>query len=1037
MKRDDLSNSKNPVWAAFFRFPKLPILLLITLLAGGVGALFNLDRQEDPTLRERYGFVLVGMPGADAERIETMVTEPLERHLMSLSELSEIASYTRANFAQVSFEISDELSSSEVEDAWTRINQTIELSRADFPRDTEPPILTRHYIGAASMTIAIKWSGSGAPPMGILRRKALDLQNALQRIPGTKETRIFGLPDEEISIVIDPVALNASGLSIGEAAAAVRAADPKSAAGQFRTDQANLVFEVGGSFQSIHQIQETPLKVAEDGVALRIGDIARVQKGLSLVPQRSALSDGAPAIFVSAYISRGQRIDRWAEKARASLSAITHSVPDRIQFDIAFDQSEYTTRRLRALFNNLVFAAVIVSAVVVLLMGWRSAIVIGSAIPMTVFLVLMLYNFFDHPLHQMSVAGLVISLGLLIDNAIVVVDEFQKLRAKGLAIGEATRTTLKWLSAPLAASTLTTALAFAPIALLPGAAGEFVGLIGVSVIFAVTASFVLSMTILLAVARWLGSSVDSEGTLLDADNASLQNGFRSIGAWFVEGYRLVLRLALRHPIAAATATTGPAVIGFLLVMSLPSQFFPATERDQFQVTITLHPQSTLREAKAAASRATELLHQFDGVEQVHWVLGEPAPRVYYNSFNLTSGFEGVANGWVQLDSPHRTHQLVAKIQREMREAFPDAVFLATPFQQGTPTNAPLEVIFAGPDFGVLEALGDKTRAIMVKTPAVTYTTSSQVLGAPTLVLNVNQSARSALGFDLQAMASQFRRELHGELVGSVQEGTEEIPVRLIASESWRSSLSDIRATDVDLRDGRISAPISAIGSIELEPKTAVISRVNGERVNRVLGYVEPYTLPSIALKDFEGRYEAERVSIPSGYSRRIAGDAENSGEALGNLLSYGLPIVLLIAGSIVLVFNSFSKMLLVVVAGLLSVGYSFYGLILFNLPFGFNSILGSLGLFGIAINGSIVILSLLSNTDLTVNKSAYAIESTVLYASRHILATTLTTIGGLTPIILSGDAFWMPLAATVATGVGGAAMISLFFVPAVFAAMTK
>jgi len=1037
MKRDDLSTSKSWVWLAFFRFPKLPILLIVTLLAGGVGALFNLDRQEDPTLRERYGFVLVGMPGADAERIETMVTEPLERHLMSLSELSEIASYTRANIAQVSFEISDELSTSEVEDAWTRINQTIELSRSGFPSDAEQPVLTRHYIGAASMTIAVKWSGSGPPPMSILRRKALDLQNALQRIPGTEETRTFGLPDEEISVVIDPIALDAAGLSIAEAAAAVRAADSKNSAGQFRTNEVNLIFEIGGSFQSIHQIQEVPLKISEDGAALRLGDIARVQKGLTLVPLRASFSDGAPTIFVSAYISPGQRIDRWAEKARDALSAIAYPVPDRIQFDVVFDQSEYTTRRLQTLFYDLVLAALIVSAVVVILMGWRSAIVVGSAIPMTILLVLMLYNFFDHPLHQMSVAGLVISLGLLIDNAIVVVDEYQKLRAKGLAIGEATRVTLKWLSAPLAASTLTTALAFAPIALLPGAAGEFVGLIGVSVIFAVTASFVLSMTILLAVARWLDTSSGSEVAVLGADNASLQNGLQIVSDWFVEGYRSVLRFALHHPIGTAVVTLVPAIVGFLLVTSLPTQFFPATERDQIQVTITLDPQSTLREATTAASRATELLHQFDGVEHVHWILGEPAPRVYYNSFNLTSGFEGVANGWVQLDSPQRTHQIVSKIQREMREAFPNAVFLAAPFQQGTPTNAPLEVIFAGPDFGVLEDLGDKTRAIMAETSTVTYTTSSQVLGAPTLVLNVNQSARAALGFDLQALASQFQRELQGELVGSVREGTEEIPVRIISSANWRSSLTDIRATDVELRSQRIGAPVSSIGSIDLKPKTAVISRVNGERVNRVLGYVEPYTLPSVALKDFESRYEAERVWMPPGYSKRIAGDAENSEEALGNLLSYGVPIVLLIAGSMVLVFNSFSKMLLVVIAGLLSVGYSFYGLLLFDLPFGFNSILGALGLFGIAINGSIVILSLLSNPDLTVNRNAYAIEATVVYASRHILATTLTTIGGLTPIILSGDTFWMPLAATVATGVGGSAVISLFFVPAVFAAVTK
>jgi multidrug efflux pump subunit AcrB len=220
--------------------------------------------------------------------------------------------------------------------------------------------------------------------------------------------------------------------------------------------------------------------------------------------------------------------------------------------------------------------------------------------------------------------------------------------------------------------------------------------------------------------------------------------------------------------------------------------------------------------------------------------------------------------------------------------------------------------------------------------------------------------------------------------------------------------------------------------MELEPKTSIISRRDGLRTNQILAFLDPYTLPAPSLEQFQERLAASDFVLPPGYDMLIGGEAENSGEAVGNLAGVGIPLMLVMAGAIMLVFNSFRMMLLIIVTGVLSVFYAFFGVWLFNLPFGFNAIVGSLGLFGIAINGTIVVLSLLRANPAAMADDIIAQREVVVDATRHIIATTLTTMGGFVPILMSGDAFWMPLAAGIAGGVGGSALLALYFTPAVF-----
>ncbi|MFN7055227.1 efflux RND transporter permease subunit [Hyphomonas sp.] len=1018
----------------FFRIPRLTILAILVIFLGGAGALMTLGRQEDPTLVERFGSIVVTLPGADAERMEALIAEPLEAALMELPEVSEVQTTARNGVVQAIIDIDAGLSAAEVDDAWTLVRQKVEQARQAFSPGTSQPDVTRQYVGAATLVVALTWEGREPPPRAVIRRMALDLQDRFQRLPATELTQTFGMPQEEIRVIADPEALSAAGLSLSQAARLLEAADSKNPAGRLRTDGGTVGIEVEGEFTGTRRIRNVPLLQRPDGSAVRVGDIAVVEKGFLDPPVTGALRNNNPSVLVAAYISPMQRVDQWAGRARDIVEDFRADAPPGLNIEIVFDQSSYTTSRLDGLAGNLAMSALIVFAVLFFLMGWRAAIVVGMAMPLTIGLVLILFNVFGHPLHQMSVTGLVISLGLLIDNAIVVTDEFDQARARGMSRHDAIDKSLRHLFAPLAASTLTTALAFAPIAMLPGPAGEFIGMIGISVIYSIVSSFVLAITIVPAMAGWFDRTRGWERGEARRPRRWWRDGM-SFGI-VTDGYRATIEATLRFPPLGILIAVAPAIAGLYLVGTLPQQFFPPTERDQFQIVMNLPSEADLSETEATARRATDLLNTFPGVRSVNWVLGAPSPRVYYNAINETRGVEGFASGWVQLDSTRRTREIVAEVQARLRSEFPSARILALPFEQGPPADAPIELILRGPDLETLNRLGKEVRALLGETPGVTYTVASLQLGAPVLRLKADEAATAIAGSRLTELAASLSSELEGVPAGSVLEGTEELPVRFIASDARRRSLADLQSKTVGGSAGVSGTPIAALGDMELLPKTAIISRRDGVRTNQILAFLEPFTLPAPSLAQFQERLAASDFSLPPGYDLLIGGEAENSGEAVGNLAAVGIPLMLVMAGAIMLVFNSFRMMFLILASGLISVFYAFFGVWLFNLPFGFNAIVGSLGLFGIAINGSIVVLSLLRASPAAMADDVIAQRDIVVDATRHIVATTLTTMGGFVPILLSGDAFWLPLAAGIAGGVGGSALVALYFTPAIFRIMT-
>ncbi|MGF1464321.1 MAG: efflux RND transporter permease subunit [Maricaulaceae bacterium] len=1010
----------------FYRQARLTALTVLLIVVAGLGALLSLGRQEDPTLSERFAFITTDFPGASAERVEALVTEPIEDALLELPEVKTIDSRTRAGVSIVTVELRDDLGVSDIDRAWSEVRDQLDTVAPDLPDAATDPDLERRLIAAATLLVALTWEGPGEMQPGILSRLATELEDQFQNLPGTEETDIWGEVDEEVRVVVDLDRLAAIGLTPQDVARLIERADAKTPGGSVRSDSLSLGLEVAGEIDSLDRVRETPLAQTPDGDLIRVADVAQVEKAFETPPASWAVVDGERAVLVAAIIQPGLQADAWTQRALAALEYFMAQAPGGVGVDVVFKQADYVALRLMGLGQNLLVSAGVVFLVLFVLMGWRAAIVVGLALPLTALLVLILIQMIGQPLHQMSVTGLVIALGLLIDNAIVMTDEFQLMRRRGASPLEAIDKAVRHLFAPLLASTVTTMLAFAPIALMPGGAGEFVGMIGVSVMFAVGSSLVLAMTVLPAIAAWFDSEVH------DVDGPFWRSGLRIKP--LVGPYRAALSLEVRRPWVGLVVGVLAPVLGFALIGQQPVQFFPQTERDMIQVNITLDQSASLEETRQAAQAFRELAMGYDGVEQVAFVVGESPPRTYYNVSAANSAAPNFAGGFIKTRSPQATHDIVIALQRAARSALPQAQVLVLPFEQGPPADAPVELVVRGPDVSVLQALGDEIRAQLSDIDRVTYTSGLLEVGAPVAKVAADEAAADRAGLRLEDIAEALRAQFDGATGGALLEDNEELPVRVIADEERRGRIDAVSGLVIPTaeRGDSLGLPLAALGPVRLEPEVAVIPRQDGERINAVYGHLEPFSFADDVLTELIQRLDAAGFALPPGYTLSVGGEAENRGDAVGNLFGTAAPLMVAMLATLVLAFNSFRYAGVIALVGVLSVGLAFLGLWLFDQPLGFNAIVGAMGLVGLAINGSIVVLSALRADKASNDGDRAAMVDTIVDATRHIVATTLTTISGFAPLILSGDAFWLPLATAIAGGVAGSALLALFFAPACF-----
>jgi len=1024
----------------FYRNPRLTLLALGLILVAGLAALNTLPRQEDPALTERFGSVLVYLPGGSAERVEALITEKIENKLQEIGEVKHLNSRSQTGLSSVRIQLEDTVT--EVDGVWSRIRDKVAEVEPHLPPSASTPEVIRNTTAAFTMLFSFTWSLDDQIQLDILHRLAKDLKQKIVLLPGTKETELYGEPQEEILVTLKSDVMASLNFTAEEISAVIRQADAKVSAGRLQGQHTDLIIEVAAQLDSLNRIRNIPLRRGPDGNILRVGDIADVEKKARDPASAMTIIHGKQGIILAAKMESSRRVDRWAAEARVVFDGFHDTLPKGVEAKILFDQSVHTEERLGSLTENLVFGAGLVVVVLFFMMGWRSALLVASALPLTLLMVLPALKVLGVPLHQISLTGLIIALGLLIDNAIVAVDEYTQERLKGHSRTESITIIVRHLFVPLLASTATTILTFLPLVIMPGNAGEFVSTLGVSVILAIIFSLMLSMTIIPALTAYF----DRSDNILPK-RSLLRSGFSHDG--LTDGYRRFMTWVIGHPWRGIAIALVLPVLGFGVAGQLVQQFFPPVDRNQFQIQLKLPAQASLFETADRVQRARDILLSQPEIKNSVWFLGERPPRVYYNVTILDDGSPSFASGFVNTRSAEETHELLPHLQKAFMEAFPDAVLLSLPYEQGPPVEAPIAVRLYGNDIATLQRLGEELRLILSQTKQITYSRATISGGRPKLELRPNETETRLAGFSLVGLARQLSASLDGITGGVILEGSEELPVRVRVSQAERRDLSRIMTNRMTAAGGvgggvgqssdagLPGVPLNVLTDAKLVSQINLITRRDGVRVNTIQAFIEPFVLPGKVLKEFKDRLAASDFQMPPGYRFQYGGESEGSSEARASLIGVFGPLLILMIATVVLAFNSFRYAAVIGLVAIFSIGSALLTLWLFNFPMGFMAVIGTMGLIGLAINDSIVVLSALKADKRASAADAQAIREIVIAASRHIISTTLTTIGGFMPLILWGGTFWPPLAIAISGGMVGATLLALIFVPSAFTIIVR
>ena len=1005
--------------------PRIFLLAMLFIIAGGLLSYDSLPRQENPQLAERWANITAVLPGATPQRIETQIADVLETQLREIDEIKIIDSTSLSGVVRVGLELKEIIGKGETDEVWAKVQETLSQSTALVPPGTN--ISFNHSGPPTTVLFALQWRGDGDPQMVILSRLANQFKRKLANITNSKQALVYGDTKEEIFVGADLDLLTDAGMNIQSIAIAIDRYDSKRAIGNIVGQDAEFRIKAKDNISLINDLKKLPLKISDDYQAIRLEDVATVEK-LPVDPPIEIVSyNGIPAVFVEVRGKFAQRTDLYSKAVLRVADVFKEGLPDEIGLEVIFNESDFVEEKFSFLMQSILLATFIVLFLSYLLLGPRSAVIVSAVVPLTILLVLIGCTILQVPLHQTSVTGIILSLGLLIDNSIIVVEDYRYRKSQKLVNREAIYASIKHLSLPLLAATVTTGLAFMPMAAGKGASPEFVGDMAITIILAVSSSLFLALTV---VPVLLKTMEDSNFLNL---NKSKNIGFSHQG--LRTRYRAFLAWALFKPSRALVLSLILPILGFVSFGFLDTDFFPNQGKSMFKVEVELDANASIY---ATNQRVTSIRDQVlleDYVTRDMWWVGRRLPRLLYNIIGGPSGegSDNLATGVFFTSSYSEMDSSLANLAKRLEKDHADVRVRVSKFTNGPPVEFPVNIAIFGDDNQVLKSLGEELKSILAKSPQVSDVLADQSASVTGLEINLDEVNLAFSSKSSQEIIDQISASTRGIYVGSMLDGNKEVPIRIKNKNREASEVNQTAFLAINSAEG--FDYVESFSDISYTSEINQINRYQGTRNNAVKAAVYPGTLASTVLNDVADELKAFEDSLPVGYSIAQFGDAEERAESFGQLFSTFFLFLGLIVMTLVMILNSFRQASIILLVGTLCIGLGFLGMFVGFQNFGFIGLVGIVGLAGLAINDSIVVLSHLNEDAGTGQISKDTLIETTVRSTRHILTTSLTTMGGLLPLLF--DKFFETLAWAMCFGVMGSALLALLLIPSMFCFLGK
>ena len=999
-----------------FRNYRFVIVVTVAALALGVLGFLRMPRQEDPTLSAFSGVITVVYPGASVDEIEEEIIEPLEKAIHGLEEVDLVESTARSGFATVNAEFREDADKDRAYDLLLQELSSVEPNFPDGVVDVRS--LAGKPSNVAVMQIVVH-SASG--DRSLLLDWAEELEGRLRSLPDVKEAVLRGELEREVHVMVDPDRLAESGLTLGSVQDALAAGEARIPGGAVTAGTRRLSVRSVARYESAEGIGNTVLRTVE-GRPVRVSDVARVEFA-NADPNYLVRHDGEPGISVVLTMKEGHNVFDLSKDVDQVLGKFRQDLPTGFAATVVADQSRDVARRLHDFGGSLLQGGLIIALFVAILAGWRPALAVVSALLLSVGVSFWLLSMFGLALQQMSIAGLVVVLGLLVDNAIVVVESILQRRREGADIRSAAIEGADLVASAVASSTATTVAAFVPMMLMAGSVGEFTRDIPivVSVVLIVSLLVALCLTPLLAS---LSMGDGREG--------------RSLSPWFrkhiVDGfYRRSMDRALAAPFRALGIAFAIGLLPFALAPFLGMNFFPRAEKDIFLVRVHAPEGTSLEETSRRTEAVEAWLEQQPEVVGVTTNLGEGNPMVYYNQLRAPAATHFAE---LMVEVAGTNSEELPELARRTRDAFagsPDFVLETKTFTQGPPIGLPVSLRLYGDDLERLSAHADQIAGSLRQIPGAINVHNGLRPGAPRLDLEVDPVKVDHLGLNGLAVAREVRLALAGARAAEMRRDEDGIDVVVRVAESGNERIDDLERIRFPLPGGG-SVPLAQLSRPTLAPTFAEISHTNLER-SVIVGADVDGRLATEVMSDLLPI--AQALDLRADESFEVIGEDEERDRAFLSMLMNVIVAAGLIYGILVLQFRSFLHPLLIFTSIPIAFSGSIAALFLAGWAFSFTAFIGLLALTGIVVNNAIVLVDRINQLRRDGAPLTEALVEGATSRFQPILLTTVTTISGLLPLTLSGSSMWAPLGWVVIGGLLSSTIVTLLLVPTSYFLMER
>lgn len=1011
---------------------RITFTILGTIILMGLVLYLSLPRDSMPPYTVRVANVVTQFPGASPERVEQLVTDKVEKTIQELPELKEVKSTSRSGLSVVTITLKDETEPKDLQAVWDRLRRKLDALKG-LPQNVKP-FLDDDGIGDV-FGIAVGLISDGIS-YADMKEYADDIKDDLIKLNEAAKVELGGVQEERVFVEFENSQLKKYGLSASKLQNSITSTNILSSGGEINLENERIILEPTGNFNSLEDIRKMLVPVGDGSEQVYLGDITTVSQSYIDPPTQRVRVNGKDAISLHINLKEGANILKLGEEVDAIVAKWQDTLPIGLELNRLASMDTYIDVKISDFIINLIQAIVIVLIVMLLFLGIRSGLVIASLIPIVVITTLMLMGVINMGLNQVTLAALIMALGMMVDNAIVVAETIMVKMEDGIAAKKAAIDACSELFTPLLISTLTTSAAFLAFYLAESTMGDIVGPIFVVISMALISSWLMALSVI-TLFCFLFLRIEPKGTtkpsFIDRIIQRLKTYYKDLILWALSRkYVVIIGIFLAFLLS---------LVGFT---KIPFIFFPDSDRNMITVDINL-PQGTKIERTSEVVLEIEnyisdslkvTSNRANGISDWSSYIGE-GPESYDQGYTPDEANSSYAHMLVNISDAIYNVEMINKLDAFCFNTFPNADIKVGSLASGG-GGTPIEIQVSGDNPDELASISEK---IKIRLSEITGTKNVKDDWGPKskkFVIDIDQNRAQLAGINSQDIATSLQTVLDGFQTGEYREDDKSIPIKMRSDASQQQSLESLETLNIYAQGSGKSVPLLQVASIVPQWQYSKIRRLDLYRTINVSSELRDDGNASFITQEITPWLEEEIKNWPTGYSYQFAGDAKNTAENMGAVFKYlplsGFIIVLLL----IIQFNSFRKMALVTLTIPLGIIGVVIGLLVFQQPFGFMPFLGVISLAGIVINNAIVLIDRIEVEEKVLKRSINdAVISACLQRFRPILLATFTTVLGLIPLYLSGGEMWEGMAVSIMVGLLFGTVITLLFIPSFYSILYR